>query len=225
MKDELFNAVRVTPSTKIRFKCTGCAECCRHVKESVPVNSLDVFYLTKYLRDTGLDICCTDEFLAQFATVALLDDCGYFMYFLKSVGEDDSCIFLNENRCSVQPAKPMACRLYPFMVDTNGSGGFRYLYSREREHHFCGPVVETRKWMKKCFQREARAFMQADFADTVPIARLLRSIPEHGKNEALFHFHRLRYSEYNLDRPFLEQFLQNQKQLLIILGRMAEKTT
>ena len=169
MKDELFNAVRVTPSTKIRFKCTGCAECCRHVKESVPVNSLDVFYLTKYLRDTGLDICCTDEFLAQFATVALLDDCGYFMYFLKSVGEDDSCIFLNENRCSVQPAKPMACRLYPFMVDTNGSGGFRYLYSREREHHFCGPVVETRSWMKKYFQQEARAFMQADFADTVPI--------------------------------------------------------
>lgn len=99
------------------------------------------------------------------------------------------------------------------------------MYSREREHHFCGPVVETRKWMKKYFQREARAFMQADFADTVPIARLLRSIPEHGKNEALFHFHRLRYSEYNLDRPFLEQFLQNQKQLLIILGRMAEKTT
>lgn len=189
------------------------------------MNSLDAFYLTKHLRDTGLDICCTDDFLAQFATIALLDDCGYFMYFLKSVGEDDSCIFLNENRCSVQPAKPMACRLYPFMVDTNISGGFRYLYSREREHHFCGPVVETRKWMKKYFQREARAFMQADFADTVPIARLLRSIPEHGKNEALFHFHRLRYSEYNLDRPFLEQFLQNQKQLLIILGRMAEKTT
>lgn len=38
------------------------------------MNSLDVFYLTKYLRDTGLDICCTDEFLAQFATIALLDD-------------------------------------------------------------------------------------------------------------------------------------------------------
>lgn len=187
MKDELFNAVRVTPSTKIRFKCTGCAECCRHVKESVPVNSLDVFYLTKYLRDTGLDICCTDEFLAQFATVALLDDCGYFMYFLKSVGEDDSCIFLNENRCSVQPAKPMACRLYPFMVNTNGSGGFRYLYSREREHHFCGPVVETRNWMKKYFQQEARVFMQVDFADAVPIARLLRSIPELRKEEALFH--------------------------------------
>lgn len=99
------------------------------------------------------------------------------------------------------------------------------MYSREREHHFCGPVVETRKWMKKYFQREARAFMQADFADTVPIARLLRSIPELRKEEALFHFHRLRYSEFDLDRPFLEQFQKNRKQLLAILGRMAEKTT
>ena len=223
MEDELFNTIRVAPSTKIRFKCTGCGACCRHVKEGVPVNSLDVFYLTKHLRDIGLDIGCTDEFLAQFATVALLDDCGYFVYFLESVGEDDSCIFLNENRCSVQAAKPMACRLYPFMVEPNESGVFRYLYSREREHHFCGPVVETRSWMKKYFQQEARAFMQADFADTVPIARLLRSIPEHRKKKALFHFHRLRYSEFDLDRPFLEQFQQNQRRLLAILGRMAEE--
>lgn len=223
MKDELINAVRVTPSTKIRFKCSGCGACCRHVKEGVPVNSLDVFYLTKHLRDIGLDISCTDEFLAQFATVALLDDCGYFVSFLESVGEDDSCIFLNENRCSVQAARPMACRLYPFMVEPNESGVFRYLYCREREHHFCGPVVETRSWMKKYFQQEARAFMQADFTDTVPIARLLKRIPEHGKKEALFHFHRLRYSEFDLDRPFLEQFQQNQRRLLAILGRMAEE--
>lgn len=155
-------------------------------KRRLPVNSLDVFYLTKHLRDIGLDIGCTDEFLAQFATVALLDDCGYFVYFLESVGEDDSCIFLNESRCSVQAAKPMACRLYPFMVEPNKSGVFRYLYSREWEHHFCGPVVETRSWMKKYFQQEARTFMQTDFADTVPIARLLRSIPEHRKKKHSF---------------------------------------
>ena len=65
--------------------------------------------------------------------------------------------------------------------------------------------------------------MQADYADTVPIAKLLRSIPENRKKEALFHFHRLRYSEFDLDRPFLEQFQQNQKRLLAILGRMAEE--
>ena len=58
MEPEMKNAVRVTPSTKIRFKCTGCGDCCRHVKETVPVDSQDAFYLTKYLRDLGMDIYC-----------------------------------------------------------------------------------------------------------------------------------------------------------------------
>ena len=109
MGSELGNGVRVTPSTKIRFKCSGCGECCRHVKESVPASCQDAFYLTKHLRDIGLDICCVDQFLSEFAEPALLDECGFFVYFLKSVGEDDSCIFLKENRCAVQNAKPLAC--------------------------------------------------------------------------------------------------------------------
>lgn len=223
MSSEMKNAVYVTPSTKIRFKCIGCAECCRHVKESVPVSSQDAFYLTKHLRDMGLDIFCVDQFLDQFAAPALLDDCGYFVYFLKSVGEDDSCIFLNGNRCAVQKAKPSACRLYPFMVDPSESGDYRYLYSKEREHHFRGPVVETRSWMKKYFPQETRAFLQVDYANAVPIARLLRQIPEERKTGALLHFHRLRYSEFDLDKPFLEQFQHNQEALLAILARMAEE--
>lgn len=223
MENELRNAVRVTPSTKIRFKCTGCAECCRHVKASVPVDCQDAFYLTKHLRDIGLDICCVDQFLSEFAEPELLDECGYFVYFLKSVGEDDACIFLNENRCSVQTAKPLACRLYPFMVDPSESGNYRYLYSREREHHFCGPVVETRNWMKKYFPQESRAFLQTEYAKAGPIASLLRKIPKERKTEALLHFHRLRYSELDLDQPFLNQFTRNQEKLLAILSRMADE--
>ena len=98
MGTELNNAVFVTPSTKIRFKCTGCGECCSHVKESVPVSCQDAFYLTKYLRDTGSDIYCIDQFLSEYATPALLDDCGFFVYFLNTAGENDACIFLKDNR-------------------------------------------------------------------------------------------------------------------------------
>ena len=223
MENELHNAIRVTPSTKIRFKCSGCAECCRHVKETVPVDSQDVFYLTRHLRNIGIDICCADQFLEQFAEPAMLDECGYFVYFLKSVGEDDACIFLNDNRCAVHEAKPRACRLYPFMIEPNESGNCRYLYSREREHHFHGPVVETRSWMKKHFPQEDRAFMQADYAKAGPIAMLLKQIPEERKSEALLHFHRLRYSEYDLEKPFLEQFQRNQEKLLAVLARMADE--
>ena len=222
MEPEMKNAVRVTPSAKIRFKCTGCGDCCRHVKETVPVDSQDAFYLTKHLRDLGMDIYCVDQFLEQYAEPALLDECGFFVYFLKSVGKDNSCIFLKDNRCSVQEVKPLACKLYPFMVDPNESGNFRYLYSRERTHHFHGPAVETRSWMKKNFPQESRAFMQAEYTQAGPIAAQLRNIPEHRKTEALLHFHRLRYSELDLDKPFLEQFQRNQEKLIEILSRMAD---
>lgn len=216
-------AVRVTPSDKIRFRCTLCGACCRNVKETVPVSCQDAFYLTKHLRDLGMDIYCVDQFLEQYAEPALLDECGFFVYFLKSVGEDNGCIFLKDNRCSVQEAKPLACRLYPFMVDPNGSGSFSYLYSTERTHHFRGPVVETRSWMKKHFSQESRAFMQAEYTQAGPIAAFLRRIPEHRKTEAVLHFHRLRYSELDLDKPFLEQYQRNQMKLLAILSRMAEE--
>lgn len=221
MEPEMSNAVRVTPSTKIRFKCTGCGDCCRHVKETVPVDSQDAFRIAKYLMETGEDIFCIDQFLLEYATPALLNECGYFVYFLKSVGEDDACVFLKDNRCTIHEAKPRACRLYPFMVEPNESGEHRYLYSRERTHHFRGPIVETRSWMKKNFPKEDRAFMQADYSKVRLIAMLLKEIPENRITEAALHLQRLLYSEYELDAPFLEQFQRNQEKLLAILARMA----
>ena len=221
MGAEMGNAVRVTPSTKIRFKCTGCGDCCRHVKETVPVDSQDAFRIAKYLMETGEDIFCIDQFLLEYATPALLNECGYFVYFLKSVGEDDACVFLKDNRCTIHEAKPRACRLYPFMVEPNESGEHRYLYSRERTHHFRGTIVETRSWMKKNFPKEDRAFMQADYSKVRLIAMLLKEIPENRITEAALHLQRLLYSEYELDTPFLEQFQRNQEKLLAILARMA----
>ena len=188
----------------------------------MPVDCKDAFYLTKHQRDLGMDIYCIDQFLEQYAEPALLDECGFFVYFLKSVGEDNACVFLKDNRCYVQEVKPLACKLYPFMVDPNESGNFRYLYSRERTHHFRGPAVETRSWMKKNFPQESRAFMQTEYTQAGSIAAQLRNIPEHRKTEALLHFHRLRYSELILDKPFLEQFQRNQEKLIAILSRMAD---
>lgn len=220
--DPLACAVRITPSAKIRFKCTGCGECCRHVRETVPVDSQDVFRITKYLRDRGADINYPDEFLYMYAEPVPLDQSGYFVYFLKSVGEEDACIFLKNNRCMIHESKPRACRLYPFMVEPSESGAHQYLYTRERLHHFRGPIIETRSWMKKNFPKEDREFMSADYGRVVELARLLRDIPEDRKSDAVLHFHRLRYSEFDLDKPFMDQFRRNQEKLCAILAGLAK---
>ena len=215
--------VGITPSSRVRFRCQGCGKCCLRVKEGVPVDSQDVFRMTKYLRDHGEDILCTDDFLARYAEPVLLDECGYFVYMLKAVGEENACIFLKDNRCTIHDENPRACRLYPFVVNPDPRGLHSYLLSSEYPHHFTGPVVQTKSWMKKRFPKEDRLFLQTDFGGAKDIADLLRKIPERNRTQAVMHFLRLKYSEYDLDQPFLDQYRRNQEKLLAILNRMAEE--
>ena len=215
--------VGITPSSRVRFRCQGCGKCCLRVKEGVPVDSQDVFRMTKYLRDHGEDILCTDDFLARYAEPVLLDECGYFVYMLKTVGEENACIFLKDNRCPIHDENPRACRLYPFVVNPDPRGLHSYLLSREYPHHFTGPVVQTKSWMKKRFPKEDRLFLQTDFGGAKTLADLLRKIPERNRTQAVMHFLRLKYSEYDLDQPFLDQYRRNQDKLIAILNRMAEE--
>lgn len=215
--------VGITPSSRVRFRCQGCGKCCLWVKEGVPVDSQDVFRMTKYLRDHGEDILCTDDFLARYAEPVLLDECGYFVYMLKTVGEENACIILKDNRCTIHDENPRACRLYPFVVNPDPRGLHSYLLSREYPHHFTGPVVQTKSWMKKRFPKEDRLFLQTDFGGAKTLADLLRKIPERNRTQAVMHFLRLKYSEYDLDQPFLDQYRRNQDKLIAILNRMAEE--
>lgn len=216
--------VGITPSARVRFRCQGCGKCCLRVKEGVPVDSLDMFRMAKHLRDKGENILCTDDFLALYAEPVLLDECGYFVYMLKTVGEENACIFLKDNRCTTHDEKPRACRLYPFVVNPDADGNHSFLLSREYPHHFTGPVVQTKSWMKKHFPQEDRRFLQMDFWGAKRIADLLRKIPERNRTQAVLHFHRLKYSEFDLDQPFLEQYRSNQDKLIAILTRMANET-
>ena len=77
--------------------------------------------------------------------------------------------------------------------------------------------------MKKYFPQESRAFLQTEYAKAGTIASLLRQIPEQRKTEALLQFQKLRYSAFDLDFPFLEQFQRNQEKLIEVLSQMADK--
>lgn len=90
----------VSLNDRFQFHCTGCAACCRHIKEGVPLDSMDAYRLTKYLRSQGVGPTCTDDVLLRFGEPVPITDSGYFSYFLKTVGDNDSCIFLNGNRCN-----------------------------------------------------------------------------------------------------------------------------
>lgn len=221
MNDAVLNAVQVSPSEKIPFQCTGCGACCRHVRQSVVLESLDVFRITKHLREQDGDIESIDDFLEKYVEFALLDECGFFVFMLKVQGEDDSCIFLKENRCAIQAAKPRACRIYPFIASPAENGRFEYLLSQEQLHHFKGPAVSVGRWINLYFLPEEREALHMDYKAVPQIARLMRQIPEDRLKQAITLFWFYRYSGFDLDRSFLEQYPVNLKRLQLELRSLA----
>ena len=213
MNDAVLNAVQVSPSEKISFRCTGCSACCRHVRQSVVLESLDVFRITKYLRDRDSNIKSTDDFLEKHAEIALLDECGFFVFMLKVQDADDACVFLKENRCMIHSVKPRACRIYPFIASPTENGRFEYLVSKEQTHHFKGPNVSVSRWMNQYFLPDEREALHTDFRTVPHIARLLRQIPEERRKQALSLFWWYRYSSFDLDGSFLEQYPINLERL------------
>lgn len=139
MKEFMMKMVPVDPRDHFPFQCQQCGACCRHVRESVPLESLDAFRLAKYLRDRGEPIRCMDDVLARYAIPVLLHESGYTVFMLSTVGPDDACIFLKDNQCTIHAAKPRACRTYPISVGPAMAGGFEAYLSMEQTHHFNGP--------------------------------------------------------------------------------------
>lgn len=221
MSDISINARPVSPSEQIPFRCIGCGTCCRGVKQSVPLESLDVFRIAKYLRERKKEVRDIEDFLEQYAEPAVLDECGFFVLFLKVQGKEDSCIFLKDNRCTLQPVKPRACRMYPVTAEPTKSGLFRYMVSQEQSHHFKGSKVSVKRWMKQYFYPEEREALHMDYLSVPNIVRLLRKVPEEQQAKALSLFWFYRYSSFELDTSFLEQYKLNLARLQAELSRLA----
>ena len=49
-----------------------------------------------------------EDVLAAYAEPVLLSENGYTVFMLKTVGADDACIFLKDNRCTIHSVHPRA---------------------------------------------------------------------------------------------------------------------
>lgn len=225
MSFQLPNTRPVTSSEQVSFHCKRCGACCRHVRESIPMNTLDAYRLAKYLRGRGEHIDCLDDIFSRYTEPVLLHKSGFTVFMLKTTGTDDTCIFLKDNRCTIQQAKPTACRLYPFAVGPAPDGSYKSLLSMEQAHHFKGGQVQAGRWMKKFFTSEDREFIQIDMGSAPMIALLMGKIPEPGQEHAITLYLWYRFADFDLSRPLVEQYRQNTSKLIAELEKMQEVST
>lgn len=209
-------------SQKVEFHCTLCGDCCRHVKDAVVLESLDIFRLAHHSRMNGHPTQTVKEFLRAYANEIALADSGYPFLVLKTTGSEQTCVFLKENRCSVQPVKPRACRLYPFIAGPGeNERPFTSYLSMEKPHHFIGGQVSVNDWFHVNFNRDDRMFVQAEFEFATELGKVMRRLQDQKMEltqKLLLHY---KYLHFDLDRPFFPQYRQNNKKLLCELGELA----
>ena len=84
---EIKNSKEVKLSDRVRFRCKRCGECCRHVAQTVVIEPIDAYNMSKYLK---LEI---SKFYETYTKMYLLENTVFPVFTLKTIGSDDACIF------------------------------------------------------------------------------------------------------------------------------------
>jgi len=197
----------------VPFHCQRCGACCRQVEDSIMLEPMDIYRLSRFLRERGESIEGPEDMLAQYTHPDMLVD-RLPIFLLNTDGPENACVFLKDGRCSVYEARPRVCRLYPFTVAPGERGrDFLYCLCTERPHHFTGGTVSAKDWFRENFPKDARSFLKEDF-DALPIlGKNAVDMGERRFKSLIFQFLFYRYYNYDLDKPFLPQFHANTGEL------------
>ena len=112
--------------------CTACANCCRVA--TTQITDRDAEHLARYLGSRPAD------FLRDY-TLETRDE-GRILK-----RDQNGCIFLQGNLCSVYEARPQACQLFPHLVKGNGSLLSRMWHMPDRAV-YCPIVFNTLEQFK-----------------------------------------------------------------------------
>lgn len=119
--------------------CQGCSSCCHHMSNTIVLDPLDIYRLTRRLNKSF------QELVEQQVGLRVAD--GIILPYL-CMSEQDACIFLNqEGWCSIHQDRPGLCRLFPLGRYYGEDGDFKYILQTGECYRENRTKVKISKWI------------------------------------------------------------------------------
>ena len=180
------------------------------------VESLDLFRIAKHLQ---MEMAEAAERFTEVGIVAW----GAPILLMKTTEPGGACVFLKDNRCSIQSVKPRACRLYPLSVGPDDNlREFLIFKVSAKQHHYTGQQYKAKVWVGANFRKEDREYISTEYLAIHDFGKIMRRIPRDLEKDVQFLMLRWRYFQYETDQGFMRQFLRNMAMLKKELKRLTK---
>ena len=189
--------------------CKGCSACCRGMGSSIILDPLDVFRLTKDLE------CSFQELLSAAVELNVVD--GIVLPNLRMAGEQEKCVFLNEQgRCNIHASRPGICQLFP-LGRIYEDGGFKYFLQVHECKKENRTKVKVSKWLDTPDIKRYEHFVNDWHYYLKDVEALLERLDDEGQKQiSLFVLKQFYLTPFDVSADFYEQFelrLNSAKQL------------
>lgn len=177
--------------------CEGCSACCRGMGDTIVLDPLDVYRLTKQL-DMPFEALLENR-------IGLHVEEGLILPHLLMAGEEERCVFLNEKgRCSIHEARPGLCRLFP-LGRSYEAGSLQYFLLEEcpKENRL---KVKIRKWLDTPNMEQNQRFLKVWHDFRKELQKKTAAEPEKSKELNLFMLNLFFVQPYDKETDFYSQF-------------------
>ena len=186
--------------------CRGCCDCCKGMGDSVVLDPYDVWRLGLGLHKSA------DELLSKELVLSVVD--GNILPHLAMKGEEESCVFLNEEgRCSVHEHRPGFCRLFP-LGRYYQENGFSYILQIHECSNRNRTKVKVKKWIDTPDLKRYEKFVYDWHEFLLKVQEIFYKAEdkELAKNLNLYVLGRFYRTPYDENRDFYEQFYERLKE-------------
>lgn len=196
------------------FGCKKCGRCCKH-RTDIILNPEDIFRIAQYLQRRPIEI------IDRYCNMDMRNTSKLPYVYIKPVGQEEVCPFLQKKKCIIHKAKPVVCAIYPLgrLISLEN---MKVEYIIQPTH--CGNGQESytvREWITKFgFGDDDEFFLL--YQNVIMI--LANFIIEYEEkltpstiNNLYYTIKSYLYLEYDIKQQFLPQFKNNVHKLKLII--------